>query len=134
AGAAPSETGHPGRAWFVRAAVAWPLALALVGAPVLRTGRGGEAAALVVAAAVLFGCGFPFLRGAVVALRHRSATMDTLVASAVVAAYGAGLWHFLSGPAGGAAGGAHQHHPGAGAVGAGHAHLSGVAVVVATLL
>jgi len=133
--AAPAaDAGHPGRAWFVRAAVAWPLALALVGAGSLRTGRGGEAAALVVAAAVLFGCGSPFLRGAAVALRHRTATMDTLVASAIVAAYGAGLWHFLSGPAGGAAGGAHHHHPGAGAVGAGHAHLSGVAVVVATLL
>ena len=133
--AAPAaDAGHPGRAWFVRAAVAWPLALALVGAGSLRTGRGGEAAALVVGAAVLFGCGSPFLRGAAVALRHRTATMDTLVASAIVAAYGAGLWHFLSGPAGGAAGGAHHHHPGAGAVGAGHAHLSGVAVVVATLL
>jgi heavy metal translocating P-type ATPase len=133
---APADDGgHPARPWFVRAAVAWPLALALVGLPALRTGRGGAAAALALAAAVLFGCGFPFLRAAAVALRHRSATMDTLVASAVVAAYGAGLWHFLAGPAAsgagvaGAGGAAHDH-----AAGAGHAHLTGVAVVVATLL
>ncbi|HZQ76051.1 MAG TPA: heavy metal translocating P-type ATPase [Acidimicrobiia bacterium] len=131
--AAPSDAGgHPAGPWFVRAAVAWPLALALVGLPALRTGRGGEAVALVVAAAVLFGCGYPFLRGAAVALRHRSATMDTLVASAVVAAYGAGLWHFLAAPGMAGAGAAREAHDHAG--GAGHAHLTGVAVVVATLL
>jgi heavy metal translocating P-type ATPase len=135
--AVPAEPGHPAREWFVRAAVAWPLALALVGAPALRSGRGGQAAALAVAAAVLVGCGYPFLRGAAVALRHRTATMDTLVASAVVAAYGAGVWHFLSNP-GGTAGGAdglEHHHLTNGHVSlTGHAHLSGVAVVVATLL
>src|SRR5581483_8413538 len=63
-----------------------------------------------------------------------SATMDTLVASAVVAAYGAGLWHFLAGAGGpgtGTGGGAHGHAAG---TGPGHAHLTGVAVVVATLL
>ena len=132
----PADGGHPVRGWFVRAAVAWPLALALVAAPALRTGRGGQAAALAVAAAVLFGCGYPFIRGAGVALRHRTATMDTLVASAVVAAYGAGLWHLLSNPGGVAAGAdglEHHHLVGAGHL-TGHAHLSGVAVVVATLL
>jgi heavy metal translocating P-type ATPase len=130
--------GHAGRAWFVRAAVAWPLALALVAAPAFRDGRGGQAAALAVAGAVFFGCGLPFLRGAAVALRHRTATMDTLVASAVVAAFGAGVFHFLADPDGvgsGADGLAHHLGTGAGhAHPAGHAHLSGVAVVVATLL
>ena len=121
---------HPGREWLVRAAVAWPLSLALLAAPALRSGRGGGgAAALVVAAVVLFGCGRPFLRGAVRAARHRTATMDTLITTAVLAAYAASVWHFLSGAAAGAQ---HSAHQAAGA--AGHGHLNGVAVVVATLL
>ncbi|HEV7861237.1 MAG TPA: cation transporter, partial [Acidimicrobiia bacterium] len=119
---------QPWRDWFVRAAVAWPLALALLVAPALRPGRGsGAAAALVVAAIVLFGCGRPFLRGAVIAARHRTATMDTLIATAVLAAYAASVWHFLVGGAGGA-------HHGAASASGGHGHQNGVAVVVATLL
>ena len=138
--AAPvAEAAEAGPDWFLRAVIAWPLALALVAVPDLRVSRAGQAAALVAAAVVLFGCGFPFLRGAAVPLRHRTATMDTLIASAVVAAFGAGIWHFLADP-GGAATGADgldhlgHHLSGGHPVSAGHAHLSGVAVVVATLL
>ncbi|MDQ1491451.1 MAG: copper-transporting P-type ATPase [Actinomycetota bacterium] len=116
------------RHWLLRAAVAWPLAVVLLAAPVLRSGRGsGGGAALVVAAVVLFGCGWPFLRGAMTAARHRTATMDTLIATAVLAAYAASVWHFLSG------GGAGTHHGMAHAAG-GHGHLNGVAIVVSTLL
>ena len=130
--AAPTaaQGAHPGREWLVRAAVAWPLSLALLAAPALRSGRGtGGAAALLVAAVVLFGCGRPFLRGAATAARHRTATMDTLITTAVVAAYAASVWHFLSA---GAAGAHHGVNQATGA--AGHGHLNGVAVVVATLL
>jgi heavy metal translocating P-type ATPase len=116
------------RGWLLRAAVAWPLALALLAAPALRSGRGsGGAAALVVAAVVLFGCGWPFLRGAMTAARHRTATMDTLIATAVLGAYAASVWHFLSGS------GAGTHHGVAHAAG-GHGHLNGIAIVVSTLL
>jgi cation-transporting ATPase V len=122
---------QPWRGWLMRAAIAWPLSLALVAAPVLHSGRGsGGAGALVVAAVVLFGCGRPFLRGSMTAARHRTATMDTLITTAVLAAYAASVWHFVSG------GGFGVHHGvDHGVMGAaGHGHLNGVAVVVSTLL
>ncbi|HEV7685588.1 MAG TPA: heavy metal translocating P-type ATPase, partial [Acidimicrobiia bacterium] len=71
--------------------------------------------------------GWPFLRGAMTAARHRTATMDTLIATAVLAAYAASVWHFLAG------GGAGPHHGVAHAAG-GHGHLNGIAIVVSTLL
>ena len=127
------ESAHPWREWLWRAAVAWPLTVALLVLPALRSGhRGGGAGALVVAAVVLFACGYPFLRGAATAACHRTATMDTLISTAVLAAYGAAVWHFLSG-GGGVHHGLGVHHGTTGAA-VGHGHLNGVAVVVSTLL
>jgi heavy metal translocating P-type ATPase len=113
--------------WLVRAALAWILTLPIVAVPALRSGRAGQSLALTLGAAVLFGCGWPFLRGAVTAGRHRQATMDTLVTSAMLAAFASALWHVLTSPAPAA-----HHHAGD----AGHvlAHLQAVTVVVSTLL
>jgi heavy metal translocating P-type ATPase len=121
---ATHDAGQPG--WLTRAAVAWPLTLALLAVPAFRSGPVGEAAAAVVAGAVLFGCGSPFLRGALTAARHRTATMDTLVASAMLAAFTSALWAIAA--PGGAA------HHGGGDPGHVHGHLAAVTVVVSTLL
>ena len=113
--------------WLVRAGLAWLLTLPVVALPALRTSRIGQAVALLLGAGVLFGCGWPFLRGAVTAARHRQATMDSLVASAMLAAFGSALWHVAT------AGGTTAHHHGGQA---GHvlAHLQAVTLVVSTLL
>jgi cation transport ATPase len=113
--------------WLVRAGLAWLLTLPILTAPALRSGRPGQFIALVLGTGVLFGCGWPFLRGAVTAARHRQATMDTLVASAMLAAFTSALWHVVSTP------GVAAHHQGGEA---GHvlAHLQAVTLVVSTLL
>jgi len=113
--------------WLVRAGLAWLLTLPIVALPALRASRTGQATALLLGAGVLFWCGRPFLRGALTAARHRQATMDTLVAAAMLAAFGSALWHVAN--AGTTAG---HHHGGP----AGHvlAHLQAVTLVVSTLL
>jgi Cu+-exporting ATPase len=115
-----------GGRWLLRAGLAWLLTLPIVAVPALRSGRPGQVVALLLGAGVLFGCGWPFLRGAVAAARHRQATMDTLVTSAILAAFASALWHVLT-----ASGSAH-HHP----ADADHVltHLQAVTVVVSTLL
>ncbi|MGH8971760.1 MAG: heavy metal translocating P-type ATPase [Acidimicrobiia bacterium] len=110
--------------WLFRAAVAWPLSVTLVALPALRTSRAGQLAAMVIATAVIFGCGWPFLRGAAAAARHRTGTMDTLVATAMLAAFASAVWHLVTGPAPG-------HH---GLVVHVSGHLQAVSIVVATLL
>jgi heavy metal translocating P-type ATPase len=112
--------------WHRRAALAWLLTLPIVALPALRTTRTGQVGGLLLGAVVLFGCGRPFLRGALTAARHRQATMDTLVASAMLAAFGSAFWHVVS------AGGIDAHH----GAQAGHvlAHLQAVTLVVSTLL
>ena len=122
----PGHEAGTGR-WLVRAGVAWILTALIVALPSLRASRAGQAMALLLGAGVLFGCGWPFLRGAVTAARHRQATMDTLVASAMLAAFGSALWHVAT------AGTASGHHHGGQA---GHvlAHLQAVTLVVSTLL
>ncbi len=112
------------KGWLVRAALAWPLAVTLVALPALRTSRAGQVGAIAIAAAVVFGCGWPFLRGAATAARHRTGTMDTLVATAMLAAFASAIWHVVTGPAPG-------HH---GQVVHVSGHLQAVSVVVATLL
>ncbi len=120
------ERQDPGR-WLARAGLAWILTLPILTVPALRSDRPGQIVALLLGAGVLFGCGWPFLRGAVTAARHRQATMDTLVASAVLAAFASAVWHWATAPA------AAAHHDGGGS---GHVlvHLQAVTVVVATLL
>jgi heavy metal translocating P-type ATPase len=112
------------KGWLVRAALAWPLAVTLATLPALRTSRPGQLVALAMAAAVIFGCGWPFLRGAAAAARHHTGTMDTLVATAMLAAFASALWHLTTTPA-------PAHHGQVAHVGG---HLQAVAIVVATLL
>src|SRR5205085_10249251 len=49
---------------------------------------GWEWLTLVLATPVVFWCGLPFHRAALLNLRHRAATMDTLVSIGVLAAWG----------------------------------------------
>jgi heavy metal translocating P-type ATPase len=119
--------GHDRAGWLFRAGVAWVLTLeimALPGSP----SRLGQVTALLLGAGVLFGCGWPFVRGAVVAARHRQATMDTLVTAAMSAAFASVLWQVGAGDAAAVA-----HHQ---AFGSDHvlAHLRAVSLVVSTLL
>ncbi|MGH9040351.1 MAG: heavy metal translocating P-type ATPase, partial [Acidimicrobiia bacterium] len=120
----PPQPRHEWKGWLLRAALAWPLAIALVLVPAFRTSRPGQVAAIGVAAAVIFGCGWPFLRGAISAARHRTGTMDTLVATAMAGAFASAIWHVATTPAPG-------HH---GQVVHVSGHLQAVAIVVATLL
>jgi heavy metal translocating P-type ATPase len=127
--APPDVVGAPaphGESWLPRSAVAWALTAIILGAPGLRSPGPGQLGALLIGAVVLFGCGWPFLRGAAAAGRHRQATMDTLVASAMSAAFASALWHAVTAPRMGAA------HPGGG--GNALAHLQAVTLVVSTLL
>ena len=121
-----TDEDHRHREWLVRAGAAWLLTLPIVTVPALRSDRSGQFLALLLGAGVLFGCGWPFLRGAVTAARHRQATMDTLVTSAIVAAFTSALWHVAT------ASGSAAHH--AGATGHVLAHLQAVTLVVSTLL
>ena len=75
-------------AWFRRTLLAWPLGLAVmylafVGEPT----TANRWAQLVLTAPVQFWSGWPFLAGAVARARHRSASMDTLVAIGTLAAF-----------------------------------------------
>jgi P-type Cu+ transporter len=70
----------------VAAALSLPIALVAM-VPALRF-TGWEWVALVLTTPVVVWCGLPFHRGAIAALRHRTATMDTLVSLGTVAAYG----------------------------------------------
>ncbi|WP_081880845.1 heavy metal translocating P-type ATPase [Prescottella defluvii] len=56
--------------------------------------------ALVLTTVVVFWCGYPFHRAAVVTARHGMSTMDTLVSLGTLAAYGWSLWALLFGTAG----------------------------------
>ncbi|RDI33794.1 Cu+-exporting ATPase [Rhodococcus sp. AG1013] len=56
--------------------------------------------ALVLTTIVVFWCGYPFHRAAVVTARHGMSTMDTLVSLGTLAAYGWSLWALVFGTAG----------------------------------
>jgi Cu+-exporting ATPase len=87
ADAVPGE--DPSRAWFVRlvgsAVLTAPLAV-LAMAPPLQF-RGWEWLALALATPVVFWGGWPFHRAAVLNLRHRAATMDTLISLGTLSAW-----------------------------------------------
>jgi len=79
----------PSRAWFVRlvgsAVLTVPLAV-LAMAPPLQF-RGWEWLALALATPVVFWGGWPFHRAAALNLRHRAATMDTLISLGTLSAW-----------------------------------------------
>ena len=83
-----SSEADEARAWWGRAVVAWPLAIAVL---VLMLGYMDDAwarwTAAVLTVPVQFWAGMPFLRAAGVRARHREATMDTLIAVGTLAAF-----------------------------------------------
>jgi cation-transporting ATPase V len=88
------------RGWGYRvAAVASAALFALVTMlrPALMEETGWRVAALVVATAVEFVVGWPFLREAARRARRLTANMDTLIAVGTLAAYGFSVWELASG-------------------------------------
>ena len=85
------------RAWLRRLLVAWPLGIA---AMVLAMGWMDRAwarwAAFALATPVQFYAGWPFLRGAAIRARARTANMDTLIALGTLAAYLYSVWAHLT--------------------------------------
>jgi cation-transporting ATPase V/Cu+-exporting ATPase len=81
------------RAWLLRLAVAWPLGIATM---VLSLAWMDETwarwTAFALATPVQLYAGWPFLRGAAVRARNRSANMDTLIAVGTLAAYAYSVW------------------------------------------
>jgi copper-transporting P-type ATPase V len=81
------------RAWLIRLAVAWPLAIATM---VLSMGFMEETwarwAAFALATPVQLYAGWPFLKGAAIRARTLSANMDTLIAVGTLAAYLYSVW------------------------------------------
>src|SRR6266545_27135 len=88
------------RWWGYRVVAVAPAALfALItmDRPALMAVTGWRVAALVVATAVEFVVGWPFLREAARRARRRSANMDTLIAVGTLAAYAFSVWELASG-------------------------------------
>ncbi|MGZ8593965.1 MAG: heavy metal translocating P-type ATPase [Actinomycetota bacterium] len=76
------------RAWLLRLAVAWPLGVAtMVLSLVNMEDAWARWAAFALATPVQFFAGWPFLKGAVIRARSRTANMDTLIAVGTLAAY-----------------------------------------------
>jgi P-type Cu+ transporter len=89
------------RAWRRRLTVAGPLTVAtLVLAFGFPGSRWAVVAAWALATPVVFWAGAPFFVHAVRAARHRTTSMDTLVALGASAAYGYSVWQVLSAPSG----------------------------------
>ena len=101
-----SDTDH----WALRAAISWPLALVALGVALLAP---EDAIAgwvvLILAVAVEFGGGWPFLRSAARQLRHGATSMDTLIAVGTLAALAVSAVEAV------ALGGRHVHLGGSGA-------------------
>ena len=95
AGIAPPESGGNARRLLTAAILTVPVA-ALGMVPALRFG-GWEWVALVLTTPVVGWCGLPFHRRALLALRSRTATMDTLVSLGTLAAYGWSVTVLLAG-------------------------------------
>ncbi len=105
-GPGPSDPDH----WLVRAAVSWPLALAaLVVALTAPESAAAGWTVLVLAVAVEFAGGWPFLRDSARLLRHGATSMDTLIALGTLSALAVSAVEAI------ALGGRHVHLGGSGA-------------------
>ena len=81
------------RAWFRRMLVAWPLGAATMLISMLWMDETwARWTAFALATPVQFYSGWPFLRGAAIRARRRSANMDTLIAVGTLAAYLFSVW------------------------------------------
>ncbi|HEY7754787.1 MAG TPA: heavy metal translocating P-type ATPase [Actinomycetota bacterium] len=81
------------RAWLIRLAVAWPLAIAtMVLSMAFMDEPWARWSAFILATPVQFYAGWPFLRGAAIRARRLDANMDTLIAVGTLAAYLFSVW------------------------------------------
>jgi cation-transporting ATPase V/Cu+-exporting ATPase len=81
------------RAWLIRLAVAWPLAIAtMVLSMAFMDETWARWAAFALATPVQLYAGWPFLKGAAIRARTLSANMDTLIAVGTLAAYLYSVW------------------------------------------
>jgi cation-transporting ATPase V/Cu+-exporting ATPase len=81
------------RAWLLRLAVAWPLAAAtMVLSFVNMEDTWARWAAFALATPVQLYAGWPFLKGAAIRARRRTANMDTLIAVGTLAAFLYSVW------------------------------------------
>ncbi|HSD49509.1 MAG TPA: heavy metal translocating P-type ATPase [Actinomycetota bacterium] len=85
------------RAWLRRLLVAWPLGLAAMVVSMLWMDQAwARWTAFALATPVQFYSGWPFLRGAAVRARSRTANMDTLIALGTMSAYLYSVWALLT--------------------------------------
>ncbi|HET9723636.1 MAG TPA: heavy metal translocating P-type ATPase [Actinomycetota bacterium] len=85
------------RAWLRRLLVAWPLGLAAMVVSMLWMDQAwARWTAFVLATPVQFYSGWPFLKGAAVRARSRTANMDTLIALGTMSAYLYSVWALLT--------------------------------------
>ena len=86
------------RGWLRRMIVAWPLGLAVMAVSMAFTEETwARWTAFALATPVQFYAGWPFLRGAAVRARARSANMDTLIAVGTLSAYLYSVWALSAG-------------------------------------
>jgi cation-transporting ATPase V/Cu+-exporting ATPase len=86
------------RGWLRRMAVAWPLALVVMAVSMsFMEETWARWTAFALATPVQFYSGWPFLRGAAIRARSRSANMDTLIAVGTLAAYLYSTWALSAG-------------------------------------
>ncbi|HEU4355460.1 MAG TPA: heavy metal translocating P-type ATPase [Actinomycetota bacterium] len=85
------------RAWLRRLLVAWPLGLAAMVVSMLWMDQAwARWTAFALATPVQFYSGWPFLKGAAVRARSRTANMDTLIALGTMSAYLYSVWALLT--------------------------------------
>ena len=86
------------RGWLRRMIVAWPLGLAVMAVSMAFTEETwARWTAFALATPVQFYAGWPFLRGAAVRARARTANMDTLIAVGTLSAYLYSVWALSAG-------------------------------------
>jgi cation-transporting ATPase V len=86
------------RDWLRRAALAWPLGLAVMVASMFWMDAGwARLTAFILATPVQFWAAWPFLTGAAIRARTLSANMDTLIALGTLTAYGYSVWAWFAG-------------------------------------
>jgi cation-transporting ATPase V/Cu+-exporting ATPase len=93
----PDEEAAAQRSWLWRVFLAWPLGLATMYLAFWVHQGWSPWAQLVLATPVQFVAGWPFLRGAALRARRRSANMDTLIAVGTLTAYTFSLVEVLAG-------------------------------------
>ena len=85
--------------WLRRVLLAWPLAIVVLGLSLFKMEvPWARWTAFALATPVQFWAGYPFLRGAALRLRHRQASMDSLISLGTLAAFGFSAAQVTFGP------------------------------------